>query len=155
MYRKAEFKDVSKRVVSEDVALKKNTSNPLMWEPSTSISAKAKLKVAKYAPLLQIIHHFQRDGSLDGTHSFVPFIVSSLGELSREAFCFVEELVSMFRFKVSSCEALAFPLSPNQAVSDFRNRIKLAIMRVAAVGLANIACSAGKPFGNRAIYAVH
>ena len=31
---------------------------------------------------------------------------------------------------------------------------KLAIMRVAAIGLANIACSAGKPFGNRAIYAV-
>jgi hypothetical protein len=46
-------------------------------------------------------------------------------------------------------------LSPNQAIVDFRNRFKLALMRVAAVGLANIACSAGKPFGNRAIYAVH
>ena len=100
---------------------------------------------------MQIIHHFQRDGRLDGTHSFVPFIVSSLGELSREAFCFVEELVTMFRFKVTGCEALAFPLSPNQAVADFRNRNKLAIMRVAAVGWANNACSAG----NRAFYAVH
>ena len=155
MYRDAEFKGVSKRVVAEDDSQKKNASNPLMWEPSTSILDKAKLKVAKYAPLMQIMHHFQRDGRLDGIHSFVPFIVSSLGELSREAFCFVEELVAMYRFKVSSCEAVAFPLSPNQAVADFRNRLKLDIMRVAAVGLANIACSAGKPFGNRAIYAVH
>ncbi len=36
------------------------------------------------------------------------------------------------------CEAVEFPLSPYQAVADFRNRIQLAI---AAVGLANIACS--------------
>ena len=104
---------------------------------------------------MQIIHHFQRDGSLDGTHSFVPFIVSSLGELSREAFCFVEELVAMYRLKVSNCEAVAFPLTPNQAVADFRKRLMLASMRVTAVGLANIACSAGNPFGNHAIYTAH
>ena len=31
---------------------------------------------------------------LEGQHSVVPFVVSSLGELSREAYCFKEELVS-------------------------------------------------------------
>ena len=103
---------------------------------------------------MQILHFFQRDGRSEGSHSFVPFIVSSLGELSREAFCFVEEIVAMFKLRIERCKDLAFPLSPNQAVADFRSRFKLAIMRVAAVGLANIACSAGKPFGNRAIYAV-
>ena len=29
------------------------------------------------------------------------------------------------------------------------------LMRVAAVGLANIACTAGLPFGNRPLYAVY
>ena len=155
VYRDAEFKDVTKRVESADSAAKKNATDPLLWEPSTAIAAKAKSKVDKYAPLLQIIHHFQREGRIEGTHSFVPFIVSSLGELSREAFCFVEEIVALFKLKIDRCESLAFPLTPNQAVADFRNRFKLALMRVAAVGLANIACSAGKPFGNRSLYAVH
>ena len=53
------------------------------------------------------------------------------------------------KLRISSCESLAFPLPPNQAVADFRKRFKLALMHVAGVGLANIACSAGKPFGNR------
>ena len=61
----------------------------------------------------------------------------------------------MYRHRVSMCEEIAFPLSPNQAVADFRYRFKNAKMRVAAVGLANIACRAGLPFGNRALYAVH
>ena len=53
------------------------------------------------------------------------------------------------------CEDIAFPLLPNQAVADFRYRFKIEILCVAAVGLANIACRAGLPFGNRALYAVH
>ena len=147
MYRDVEFKCVSKRVVSAETAIKKNATDPLLWEPSTSIAAKAKSKVVKYDPLMQIIHHLEREGKFEESHSFVPFIVSSLGELSREAFCFVEVLVAMYKFKVSKCKDLAFPLPPNQAVDDYRNRFKQALMRVAAIGLANIACSAGKPFG--------
>ena len=127
----------------------------MLWEPSASIAAKAKSKDDKYVPLMQIIHHLEREGKFEESHSYVPFIVSSLGELSREDFCFVEVLVAMYKFKVSRCEDLAFPLPPNQAVADYRNRFKQALMRVAAIGLANIACSAGKPFGNRSIYAVH
>ena len=107
------------------------------------------------APLLQILQHFQRQGRIEGSHLFVPFVISSLGELSREATCFVEEIVSMYKLKISNCLQMAYPLPPNQAVADFRKRFKLALMHVAGVGLANIACSAGKPFGNRSIYAVH
>ena len=84
----------------------------------------------------------------------MPFVISSLGELSREAQRFVEEIVAMYKHRITNCVQLAFPLPPNQAIADFRNRFKLALMRVAGVGLANIACSAGKPFGNRSIYAV-
>jgi len=154
-YRDAEFKVISNRVKSDDEAVKKNAMNPMLWEPSAALAAKAQIKIDKYAPLMQILQHFQREGRVEGVHSFVPFVVSSLGELSREALQFVEEIVSMYRLRISRCEQLAFPLPPNQAVADFRNRFKLALMRVAAVGLANIACSAGKPFGNRSIYAVH
>ena len=67
----------------------------------------------------------------------------------------MEEIVAMYRHRVSMCEEVAFPMLPNQAVADFRFRFKLAIMRVTAVGLANIACTAGLPFGNRALYAVY
>ena len=75
--------------------------------------------------------------------------------MSRETLRFVEDIVSMYKLRISNCEQLAFPLPPNQAVADFRNRFKLALMRVAGVGLDNIECNAGKPFGNRSIYAVH
>ena len=61
----------------------------------------------------------------------------------------------MYRHRVSLCEEIAFPLLPNQAVADFRYRFKIAVMRVVAVGLANIACRAGLPFGNRALYSVY
>lgn len=154
-YRDAEFKAVAKRVESDDEDVKKNAINPLLWEPSVSLAAKAQSKVDKYAPLMQILQHFQREGRVDGVHSFVPFVISSRGELSREATRFVEEIVAMYNYRISNCTHLAFPLPPNQAVAEFRNRFKLELMRVAAVGLANIACSAGKPFGNRSIYAVH
>ena len=154
-YREAEFKAISARVDSDDADIKKNAVNPMLWQPSVSLAAKAKIKVDKHAPLMQILQHFQREGRVEGDHSFVPFVMSSLGELSREALRFVEDIVSMYKLRINNCEQLAFPLPPNQAVADFRNRFKLALMRVAAVGLANIACSAGKPFGNRSIYAVH
>ncbi len=154
-YRDAEFKGVSERVESDAEDIKKNAMNPMLWEPSVALVAKAQSKIDKYAPLMQILQHLQRAGSVEGVHSFVPFVVSSLGELSREALRFVEDLVAMYRVRISKCEQLAFPLPPNQAVADFRKRFKLALMRVAGVGLANIACSAGKPFGNRSIYAVH
>ena len=104
---------------------------------------------------MQIIQHLEREGHLDEKHSFVPFVVSSLGELSVEAFRFVEELVSMYKVRISNCEQLSFPLAPNQAVADFRYRFKLELMRVTAIGLASITCSAGKPFGNRSIFAMH
>lgn len=155
VYRDAEFKDVVKRVEAAEIATKKNASNPLLWDPSISLVAKAKSKVDKYAPLMQIIQHLQREGYIEEEHSFVPFVVSSLGELSREAFRFVEEVVAMYKDRISRCEQLAFPLAPNQAVADFRYRFKLELMRVAAIGLAGITCSAGKPFGNRSIYAMH
>jgi len=154
-YRDAEFKDVVKRVNAEEAATKKNATNPLLWDASVSLTSKAKIKCDKYAPLMQIIHHFQREGLLEEEHSFVPFVVSSLGELSREAFRFVEEVVAMYKVRISICNQLAFPLTPNQAVADFRYRFKLELMRVAAIGLANITCSGGKPFGNRSIFAMH
>ena len=127
-------------------------SLPLRWDPALTIAAKAKIKVDKYAPVMQILKFFERDGRIAETHSFVPFIVSSLGELSKEAFCLIEEIVAMYRHRISRCEEVTFPLLPNQAVADFRYRFKLAVMRVAAVGLANIACSACLPIALFMLY---
>jgi hypothetical protein len=154
-YRDGEFKDVTKRLESAAQSAKKKSTEPRRWDPSLTIASKATLKDNKYAPVMQILKFFERSGRIPETHSFVPFVVSSLGELSKEAFCLVEEIVAMYRHKVSLCQEAAFPLLPNQAVADFRFRFKLAIMRVAAVGLANIACTAGLPFGNRPLYAVY
>ena len=101
VYRDTEFNAVAKRVNLASTITARSALDPQVWDPSPVIAQKARLKVDKYAPLMQIIHKFQRDRSLEGDHSFVPFIVSSLGELSREAFNFREELVSMFKFKVT------------------------------------------------------
>ena len=118
VYREDEFKSVVKCIEGAEAATKKNASNPLLWDASTSLLAKAKSKVDKYAPLMQILHHLEREGNFDDRHSFVPFVVSSLGELSREAFQFVEEIVALYKVRVGLCEYLAFPLAPNQAVVD-------------------------------------
>jgi hypothetical protein len=154
-YRDPEFNCVSDRILSSDDTIKKNANDPMNWEQSVSIVAKAKSKVDKYTPLLQIIQLFERQGKLQGSHNFVPFVVSSRGELSREAYCLVEEIVAMYKFKVTNCEALAFPLPLNRAVSDFRIRFKLALMRVAAVGLAAVVCNGGMHFGNRSVEALY
>jgi hypothetical protein len=150
-YRDPEFICVSDRIQTSDDTIKKNANDPMNWEQSTAIVAKAKSKVDKYTPLMQVIQLFERQGKLQRTHNFVPFIMSSRGELSREAFCLVEEIVAMYKFKVTNCEALAFPLPLNRAVSDFRSRFKLALMRVAAVGLAAVACNGGRHFDNRSV----
>ena len=141
-----------KRIQSAKAAEDQKASNPLLWEPSKSIESKVKSKNDKYAPLMQIISKFQRDNMLDGQHSFVPFVLSSLGEFSREAFCFKEELVSMYKFKISNSMASTLPFTPAQAVADFRARLNTELMRVAALGLARIVSTAGKPFGNRSMY---
>ena len=85
----------------------------------------------------------------------MPFVVSSLGELSKEAYNFREELISMFKFKVTSGAHQIYPLTPAQAVADFRLRLTSALMQVSALGLASIACTAGKPFRSYPIIAVH
>ena len=153
-YRNPEFTSLVKRIQSAEAAEDQKASNPLLWEPSKSIEAKVKSKIDKHAPLMQIISKFQRDSMLDGQHSFVPFVVSSLGELSREAYCFKEELVSMFKFKIKNTLASTFPFTPAQAVADFRSRLTAELMYVTALGLARIVSTGGKPFGNRSIFAV-
>jgi hypothetical protein len=153
-YRDPEFKAVAKRVEQADLISKRQAMDPRVWDPSPAIAAKVEIKVAKHAPLMQIIHKLESDHTMQGSHSFVPFVVSSRGELSREAFGFREELISMFKHKVTSGAHPVFPLSQAQAVADFRERLTLAIMRVTAVGLASIACTAGKPFRSYPI-AVH
>ena len=154
-YREPEFNSLVKRIQSDDAVNEEQASNPLLWEPSKSIAAKVKSKTDKHAPLMQIIFKFQRDNKLDGQHSFVPFVLSSLGELSREAYCFKEELVSMFKFKITNSPASTFPFTPAKAIADFRSRLTTELMRVSALGLARIVSTAGKPFGNRSIFAVH
>ena len=151
-YRDTEFTSLVKRIQSADTAAQQQASNPALWEPSKSLAMKVKSKNDKHAPLMQVISKFQRDNALDGQHSFVPFVLSSLGELSREAFCFKEELVSMYKFKISNSMASTFPFTPAQAVADFRARLNTELMRVAALGLARIVSTAGKPFGNRSMY---
>ena len=82
-------------------------------------------------------------------------IRSSFGELSKEGYCFKEELVSMFKFKIKNTLTSTFPFTPAQAIADFRSRLTAELMRVAALGLARIVSTAGKPFGNRSIFAAH
>ena len=144
-----------KRVDLASTVTARNALDPQVWDPSPALVQKARLKVDKYAPLMQIIHKFQRDRSLEGDHSFVPFIVSSLGELSREAFDFREELISMFKFRVTSGSHQVYPLTPAQAVADYRLRLTSALMQVSALGLASITCTAGKPFRSHPIIAVY
>jgi hypothetical protein len=150
-YRDAEFKSVEKRLEKAETVSKKKAMDPSLWDDSVSIAAKVKAKVDKYAPLMQIILKFQRESTLEGLHFFVPFVVSSLGELSKEAYGFREELVSMFNLKVANDPRAAFPLAPAKAVAEYRARLTAALMQVAAVGLANITCTAGKPFRNHPI----
>jgi hypothetical protein len=154
-FRDSEFKCISERLESSDTTIKKNAKDPMNWEQSTALVAKAKSKVDKYTPLTQVLKLFEYQGKLLDTHVFVPFVMSSRGELSREAFCLVEEIVAMYKFKVTNCEEIAFPLPFNRAVSDFRARFKLALMRVAAVGLAAIACNGGRYFGDRLVEALY
>ena len=154
-YRDLEFKSVVKRLDQAAFVSKRQAMDPRAWQPSPAIADKVKIKNSKYAPLMQIIHKFESEHTIQGSHSFVPFVVSSLGELSNEAFGFREELVSMFKHKVTSGVHPVFPLSPAQAVADFRTRFTLALMQVPALGLASITCTAGKPFRNYPIACSH
>ena len=86
---------------------------------------------------MQIIHKFESDHILQGSYSFVPFVVSSLGELSKEAVGFRNELVSMFEHKVTNGARTVSPFLPAQAVANHRLRLKLALMQVHTLGLAS------------------
>ena len=153
-YREAEFKAVVKRIDQADLVSKRQAMDPRAWDPSPALVDRSKTKVVKYSPLMQIIRKLESDQVMQGSHSFVPFVVSSLGELSVEAFGFREELVSMFKHKVTSGAHPVFPFSQAQAVSDYGQRLTLALMQVSALGLASITCTGGKPFRSYPI-AVH
>ena len=93
-----------------------------------------------------LLHSYENAKVLHYKHSFVPFVVSSLGELSREAYQFREELVAMFRAKCMAEPSSVLPLTPARASADFRVRFTNELMQCTAVGLASIATSAGRPF---------
>ena len=82
------------------------------------------------------------------------FVLSSFGELSREAFAFKEELVAMYKFKISNSTASTFSFTPAQAIADFRARLNTDLMRVTALGLARIVSTGGKPFGTFHVHCI-
>ena len=144
-YVKAEFKAVSTRLATARFATKAETIDPLLWTRSPALHARGQHKIVKYSRLLLLAERLALDRRLPSKPRFVPFVVSSLGELSREAFQFRERLVSLFRNRVSLNPALVFPKAPSLAVSDFRSRFTQGLMRVLADGLSSVMMTAGRP----------
>ena len=77
------------------------------------------------------------DRRLPSKPSFVPFVVSSLGELFRESYQFREKLVSLYRNRVLANPQLVYPRPPNVAIANYRIRF--------TQGLASVMMTAGRP----------
>ena len=144
-YVKAEFRAVSSRLSTAQFATKAETIDPLLWARSPALHARGQHKIAKYSRLMLLAERMASDRRLPSKPHFVPFVVSSLGELSREAFQFRERLVSLFRKRVLATPALVFPKTPTVAVSNYRARFTQGLMRVLADGLASVMMTAGRP----------
>ena len=144
-YVKAEFKAVSLRLSTAQFATTAQSVDPLLWARSPALHARAQRKISKYSRLMLLAERMAADQRLPSKPKFVPFVVSSLGELSREAYQFREKLVSLFRKRVVSNPALVFPKSPSAAVANYRARFTQGLMRVLADGLALVMMTAGRP----------
>ena len=144
-YVKAEFKSVVLRLATASFATIAETVDPLLWTRSPALHARAQKKIVKYSRLMLLAERMATDRRLPSKPKFVPFVVSSLGELSRESYQFREKLVSLFRKRVVSNPALVFPKTPSAAVANFRSRFTQGLMRALADGLALVMITAGRP----------
>jgi hypothetical protein len=145
-YRNAEFDAVKDRLASASSALRASHTDPLLWEPSPALAASVSEKITHYEPLMRISRKLYEDNRILTDAKFVPFVVSSAGEFSREAYQFREFLVSVFRRRIESNPSIVYPLHPSQAVIDFRQRFTFSILHEVAQGLAKILDKAGQPF---------
>lgn len=145
-YRNTEFAAVKERLASASSSLRASHTDPLLWEPSPALAASVTEKIIHYEPLMRISRKLFEDNRLTTDAKFVPFVVSSAGEFSREAYQFREFLVSVFRRRVEGNPNIAYPLHPSQAVTDFRQRFTFSILHEVAQGLAKILDKAGQPF---------
>ena len=144
-YIKAEFRAVSLRLSTSQFATKAESVDPLLWSRSPALHTRAQRKITKYSRLMLLAERMAADRRLPSKPNFVPFVVSSLGELSREAFQFREKLVSLYRKRVFASPCLVFPKPPSVAVSNYRARFTHGLMRVLADGLASVMMTAGRP----------
>ena len=144
-YIKAEFKAVAHRLATASFATTAQTVDPLIWSSSPALLARADRKISKYSKLMMLAERMADDHRLASKPKFVPFVVSSLGELSRESYKYREKLVSQYRKRVVLNPTLVFPKTPSAAVANFRSRFTQGLMRALADGLALVMITAGRP----------
>ena len=144
-YVSAEFKAVSLRLSTAQFATKAETIDPLLWSRSPALHGRSQQKIIKYSRLMLLAERMAADRRLPSKPSFVPFVVSSLGELSRESYQFREKLVSLYRNRVLANPQLVYPRPPSVAIANYRIRFTQGLMRVLADGLASVMMTAGRP----------
>ena len=87
------------------------------------------------------------DGKRLTLPSFIPFVVSDLGELAPDAANLQEWIVEQYRHKCSKLAPHADGCSTSELVRKFRHRFKIGIQMAMAAGLGAMIQAAGQPWG--------
>ena len=107
-------------------------------------------KSSKYGRLVLVASKQYTDGKRGTLPTFVPFVVSDLGELAPSAVDLQEWLVNQYRLRCIKLGPRSDGCTTSDLVRSFRHRLKIGVQTAIAAGLGSMIQAAGLPWGGSA-----
>jgi hypothetical protein len=99
--------------------------------------------VDKYSRLITVANKQFYDGVRPTKPVFMPFAISTAGELGPQAYDLQEWLVQLFRAKCRGTPKRSDGLSSRELVIDYRRRLKSSLQFAMAAGMGQLIAEAG------------
>ena len=138
-----EMKGVKERIESAWKARREHTVDQLAGERGCAAQDQAALKFNTYAPLLAVAHKQIETKKRTRKPVFLPTVVTTLGEMNKEAVRLQEWIVMVYGRRLLRQEAQddGIPIKTKTAI--LRNKFRTAIQMAVAKGTANMILTCG------------
>ena len=115
----------------------------LPMRPSPTLVARERIKIDKYSRLISVADKQFFDHERKTKPTFVPFAMSTAGELGPEAYSLQEWLVEKYRLQRKAEKNRPDGQTTRDLVLDFRRRLRMSLQFAMAAGMGQLIAEAG------------
>jgi hypothetical protein len=116
----------------------------LPTRPSPALVRREKLKVSKYARLVDLARKQYEEGTRESAPHFLPIAVSTTGDLGPETMTLTQWMAQRYRAKLSVDGQRADGVTTRELMDDYKHRLMVGMMFAQAAGQGEMIAHAGR-----------